>query len=115
MIRGRVDVHRWSREEQEHARTNLFTELLPLREIAVEKRNAILDEQQEFIDCIRHGRTPRVSGQQARDCLAVADQILESMSRKNRQLPGGHHEPPIVSPRRPPAPWTDEANRRKAG
>ena len=115
LIRGRVDVHRWSREEQERVRTNLFTELLPLQEIAVEKRNAILDEQQEFVDCIRHGRTPRVSGQQARDCLAVADQILESIARKRRQHPTRHDATPIVAPRRPPATWPDEANRRKAG
>jgi predicted dehydrogenase len=104
VLTGRLDVHHLSAPEQDHLRQNLFTELLPMREIQVEKRNAILDEQQEFVNCIRHGHAPRVTGQQARDCLAVAERIEQSVAAKQR---------PHLRPHQTGSPWP--ATRRKAG
>lgn len=77
LVRGQVNVHDLSAEQKEHLRSNLFTELLPLEEVTVTPGNAILEEQRDFLHCIRNGKTPRVSGEHARDCLIVAEQILE--------------------------------------
>lgn len=109
VLRKRLDVHRLSGPEREQFRQNLFTDVLPLKDIQVEKRNAILDEQHDFIRSIVQGRSPRVTGEQGRDCLAVAERILQSMARK--------HEFATSSPtthRLPPA-WPPEGSRRKAG
>ena len=83
VLRRQVDVHGLSLSEREQLRQNLFTEVLPLKEIQVEKRNAILDEQNDFVRCILGGHSPRVTGQQARDCLAVAERILQSIAAKS--------------------------------
>ncbi|MFV1964773.1 MAG: Gfo/Idh/MocA family protein [Pirellulaceae bacterium] len=85
LLRGRVNVHEFSSEEKDRLRETLFTDLLPLESVRVEPGNAIQDEQQDFIDCILTGRQPQVSGEQARYCLAVADQIHASIADKQRR------------------------------
>jgi predicted dehydrogenase len=99
---GRLDVRQMSAAEQDHLRKNLFQNYLPLQEIQIEKRNAILDEQQEFVNCILTGTSPRVTGEQARDCLAVAERIQQSIAAKRSN---------IVRPATPD--WTRE--KRRAG
>ena len=47
----------------------------------VDDYDAIAAELQDFADSIRAGRTPRVSGEQARDAVVVAEQILEAIDR----------------------------------
>jgi hypothetical protein len=104
-----------SMEERERVQHNLFTDLLPVRDLAVEKRNAILDEQHDFIESIREGRRPRVCGEQGRYCLSIAEKILErirdsereSSSAARRLLHAGRFNPPAASGR-------DQA-RRQAG
>jgi predicted dehydrogenase len=88
LLSGRVNVHEFSSEDKARLRDTLFEELLPLRSISVQPANAIQDEQHDFIDSILTGRQPRVTGEQARYCLAVAEQILASMADKNRRKYG---------------------------
>lgn len=76
LVRGQFNVHALAQEQKERLQTNLFTELLPLEQVAVQPGNAILEEQKEFVSCVQQGRTPRVSGAHARDCLVIAEQIL---------------------------------------
>lgn len=38
-------------------------------------------ELRHFVNCVRHNRTPRVTGEDGRDALALADRILASVSR----------------------------------
>ena len=114
VLRKRIDVHGLSLSEREQFRQNLFTEVLPLKEIQIEKRNAILDEQNDFVRCVRDGRSPRVTGQQARDGLAVAERILQSMADTaddvGRHIPSAH----LTSHRLTPS-WPRDNGHRKAG
>ena len=95
-------------------RQSLFTEILPLQQIHVEQRNAIQDEQREFVTCIRSGQRPRVCGVQARYCLDVAEQIQASIAAKQirarRRL---ERAAALVLPQRPPLP--QQTPHRKAG
>jgi predicted dehydrogenase len=96
-------------------RQTLFTEVLPMEELRFEKRNAILDEQHEFLDSIRTGRPPRVSGEQARDCLAVAERILACIAAGDMRP--GHRRDRAEEPARTIAPplWQTIPARRMAG
>jgi len=76
VLRREINVQAMSIAEREYIQHNLFTDLLPVRDLPVEQNNAILEEQRDFIDCIRTGRQPRVCGRQGRNCLAVAERIL---------------------------------------
>ncbi|WP_373525071.1 Gfo/Idh/MocA family protein [Nostoc sp.] len=118
-----LDVHRLSPAEQMHVKENLFRELLVLEEIQVEKRNAILDEQHDFVISIRSGGEPRVPGRQARDALLVAHRILDQIAAHRwsgtPQGPTGPHALPTPSVLRGPH-WTHATResaieKRKAG
>lgn len=87
VLRGEINMQTLSIEERERFQHNLFTDLLPVRDLPVEKRNAILDEQHDFINCIRTGRRPRVCGEQGRYCLSIAEKILESIRESEQQAP----------------------------
>jgi predicted dehydrogenase len=80
LLRREIDVESLSTDEKAWLRDHLTTEHLPLEKLVVEPRNAMLDEQRDFIDAIRTGGVPRVSGEQGRNVVAVADQILESIA-----------------------------------
>jgi predicted dehydrogenase len=77
VLRGEIDVQAMSVDERERVKHNLFTDMLPVSDLSVEKRNAIQDEQVDFLNCIRTGRRPRVCGEQGRYCLSVAEKILD--------------------------------------
>jgi predicted dehydrogenase len=115
LLRGQLDVHRLSAPEKQRVREALFTDYLPLEEITPDKRNAILDQQREFVACIREGRKPRVSGQQARDCLAVAEQIADSIAAKIRRAVRRGAQGPMLAPQTAPPAWIEQLERRKAG
>lgn len=80
LLRGEIDFDRLSPEEKRRVQETLFSDLLPVEDLATTPTNAILDEQREFIHSIRTGRAPRVSGAHARRTLAVAEQILAKIA-----------------------------------
>lgn len=88
LMRGRINVHGLPLEQREILKSNLFTDLLPLEDVRVEPGNAIQEEQREFVTCIREGRAPSVTGEHARDCLAIAEQILAQIKH-----PPTHRDP----------------------
>jgi hypothetical protein len=47
--------------------------------LAVAERNALADQHQDFLDSIRQGREPRVSGANGRDSLVVAERVLAAI------------------------------------
>jgi predicted dehydrogenase len=69
-----------STAQNNHWKEHLFEEVLELENLPIEDANAILCEQQEFIDCIRFAQRPTVSGHQAKAALAVAERITNAMS-----------------------------------
>jgi predicted dehydrogenase len=112
VIRGEVDVPSLDSDQKQYLRENLFTEFLPLEEVLVEDRNAILDEQHDFVISIRTGQRPQVSGKQGRDALAVAERILEQIAVQRRQM---RHSAGAPGRRWPLAPDGTGQPRRKAG
>jgi predicted dehydrogenase len=80
VLRREIDVHQLSLAEREQMRNNLFTDLLPVRELPLEPRNAILDEQREFVECVRTRQRPQVGGPEARRVLDVAEKILAQIN-----------------------------------
>jgi predicted dehydrogenase len=109
---GQINVMSLSAEEKRLLQENLFTDVLPLETLQLEKRNAILDEQHDFVISIRTGQCPQVTGQHGRDALAVAERISQQIDQKQSMV----KKPSLV-----PAPqWELAADhsakpRRKAG
>ncbi|MEX0938246.1 MAG: Gfo/Idh/MocA family oxidoreductase [Pirellulales bacterium] len=81
IVEREFDQRQLSPAEKEHLKSHLFEEVLPQRTAAGIDRNALADEQQDFVDSIRHGRAPRVSGEQAAKTIALAERVLESIAR----------------------------------
>ena len=78
--RGEIDFPRLAPEEKQRVREHFFTEIMPMEALQVERRNAILDEQHDFVISIRTGQTPQVTGQQGRQALAIAEQIVAQIA-----------------------------------
>jgi predicted dehydrogenase len=89
--RRQIDVPQLSADERRQLQERLFTDLLLVEDLTLEKRNAILDEQHDFVISIRTGQQPQVTGQHGRDALAAAERILEQI--RQQQLPGRRATP----------------------
>ena len=79
LLRRRLDVDSLSPDEVEHLKTHLAEVHLPQEEIETPAVDALMLEVQDFVQSIRAPRQPRVTGQQARDTIAVAEQILDKI------------------------------------
>jgi predicted dehydrogenase len=77
---GEIDVHALTPDRREEIKENLFQSVLPLTEITPSEANPLLDEQRNFLESIRAGRPARVTGEQARDALAAATHVLNSIA-----------------------------------
>ena len=66
-------------EQRAGFQERIASEILRSEELAVEPRNALADELADFVAVVRGGGEPRVSGQQGRNAVAVAEAILESI------------------------------------
>jgi predicted dehydrogenase len=84
--------------EKAHLKDHLFEELIPLKRFEANAVNALLEEQRDFVGAIREGHKPRVSGQQGRDVVAVAEQILAAIASNewNRDRAPSGEEPAIL-------------------
>ncbi len=93
-------------DDVEHHRTHLFDEHLPTRTIESEAVDALSLELSDFLDSIKTGSKPRVSGEQARDAVAVADLILDRIFDHRWSARAGGPAGPMAtpSPRIVPAP-----------
>ena len=61
------------------------------------KRDQLTAELRHFIDCVRTGRTPRVTGEDGRDALELAERVLDAL--REHQWEGTPERP--ARPRRP--------------
>lgn len=98
LLHREIDVHNLAAEQRERLKQNLFSELLPLEEVQVAERNAILDEQQDFVGSIRTGRQPRVPGWQARDAVAVAQRVLDQIAAHRWTASPSGPQGPLAEP-----------------
>jgi predicted dehydrogenase len=76
LLARRFDVESLSGEQVDHYREHLLEEHLPREALHFEAVDALMLEVQDFVDSIRTSRPPRVSGEQGRNAVAVAEQIL---------------------------------------
>jgi predicted dehydrogenase len=76
LLRRQFDVDALSPAEREHYQQHFAEEHLPRETQEFAAVDALALELRDFIDSIRTGRLPRVTGAQARDAVAVAEQIL---------------------------------------
>ena len=77
LLTGRFDVDALSSEQVEHYKTHLAEEHLPRENYAAEAVDALALEAADFVEAIRTGREPRVTGRDGRNALAVAERILD--------------------------------------
>ena len=80
ILHREIDVFNVDDQQHDEIKNNLFETFLKQEDIQVEARNAILDEQYDFLLSIETGRQPTVAGEQGRDALAVADWILDEIA-----------------------------------
>ena len=73
------NVHRLDSSEIDHYKKHVFDQLLPVEDISVAENNPLQDEQQDFVDSIRDGRPPRVSGADATESVRMAIDILHQI------------------------------------
>jgi predicted dehydrogenase len=66
-----------SEDERTRLRERLFEELLVRQEVPAIETNAIEEEQRDFAAAIRTGGSPRVTGADGRDAVAVAEAVLQ--------------------------------------
>lgn len=74
------DVDRLAADDVENLKTRLAEVHLPQEDIEAAAVDALALEIRDFVDSIRQGRPPRVSGQQGRDAVALADEILAKIA-----------------------------------
>ena len=84
IARGEIDVERATPEQVTAVKERLFVDYLPLEEVAVPEANAIADEQSDFLDAIRQGRDPIVTGEHGRAALDVAYRVLSAITAAQR-------------------------------
>jgi len=75
-----VDLTQCLAQDQKHIQDTFFQDLLCLESVEVDRINAILEEQAEFVASIESGSRVRVTGEAGRDALAVAERILRSIA-----------------------------------
>ena len=110
-----IDLESVAPQDRSELKQRLFSELLPLEDLAVEPNNAILEEQQDFVTSILSSTPPRVGGLQARDALAVAEQVLSAIGLQRQTRRVAAATAPVETLSLPTAPLSDVAPRRKAG
>ena len=76
LLARRFAVDSLSPDQIEHYKTHLFDEHLPRETLENDAVDALQLELDDFVQSIRTSRPPRVSGQQARNAVALAEQIL---------------------------------------
>ncbi len=103
----RFDERTLSPDRKEALKERLFEELLIREEIPCPERNALADEQSDFVASVRDGRSPRVPGAQGLAALELAEQVLASIAAHQwdghsagRMGPLADAASPIVKPLR---------------
>jgi predicted dehydrogenase len=118
LVNGDLDVAHLDGQAKTHLKEHLFDDYLPLINLPVAEANPLADEQREFVAAIRGERRVRVTGQDGRRALDVAERILTSVA--GHRWDGANSG--SVGPRFEPTPgilrgphWHQAAVRRKAG
>ena len=74
-----IQIESLTAERKQHLKDHLFDELLPASHFQAEANNALLDELKDFVRSVQTGSQPRVTGEDGRAALQVAEQVLEQI------------------------------------
>jgi predicted dehydrogenase len=77
----RIDPAAMTPDQKQNLTERLFDDFLPLEELRADATNPLADEQADFAAAINTGNTPRVSGADGRDALALCESILSSIQQ----------------------------------
>lgn len=103
-IRDReFDFQATTPEQQAFIREQLFDRILPIQEEEVEPVNAILAEQQDWIDAIASGAAPTIPVAAGCEAVEVADQVLQAISKHVWEPSANGSAGPLAIPVRPPS------------
>lgn len=80
LLRREFDTRQLSMAEVDHLKDHLFEDLLRIEDVQGEACDQLTAEQLDFVDSIQNARSPRVSGAQGRDAVAVAERVLEKIA-----------------------------------
>jgi len=100
IVDGSISADALPSEKRREIQGELFTRWLPHESTPVVASNAIDLEQADFFHAIEHGVAPKVSGEDARKAISVAERILDAigMSTELRRLAREEDEIPSVIP-----------------
>jgi predicted dehydrogenase len=76
----RIDVPHLSPQAADELKRELFTRHLPVQEFTPEPCDQLTAELQDFVRCVVEGGQPKVTGEQGRDAIVVAERILEKIA-----------------------------------
>ncbi len=80
ILQRELDVNALSADEKVALKQNLATEHLPLTTLDSAGGDAITAELLDFAEGVRTGRAPQVTGEQGRDVVALAEEILSRIA-----------------------------------
>lgn len=75
-----IDFRRLPLQQTLQVKEQLFTRHLPSVELQRKEGDQLTLELREFLDCVRHGRQPRVSGVEGLRAVEVAHLVLRAMA-----------------------------------
>ena len=106
-------VDRMDATSKARLKDDLFGRYMQVLSVNGDRKNDQLTaELREFIDCVKTGRTPRVTGEDGREALALAERVLSSV----RQHAWEGHPDGAIGPNRMPRPagWLFDTPRSEA-
>ncbi|MDX1962818.1 MAG: Gfo/Idh/MocA family oxidoreductase [Pirellulales bacterium] len=104
LLKGELDLLSLTPAEQAQVKERVFTDYIHLEHLDPAPCNPLADEQLDFLESIREGRDPQVTGEQGRDVVAVAERILNKIRSHERQPtplvaePHSGQPPAVVKP-----------------
>jgi predicted dehydrogenase len=84
-----IDFQQLDPAARAQLKDQVFTRHLQTVELNCDHGDQLTRELEHFLNCVRTGATPRVSGEQARDAIGLAMQILASARRHSWGANGG--------------------------
>ena len=75
-----IDFFNLGEQQKQFVRETLFENVLPMKEVAVDRSNAILQEQADFIAAIRDDLQPRVPAAEGAKAVEVAQSVIDSVN-----------------------------------
>ncbi len=105
----KFDFQALTHDQKQFVRDNLFTEILPKKELIAPATNAILDEQRDWINAITRGGPVRNSGKNAVAAVEIAARVLQCINLHNwdpglPSMTGAFSTPPINEEQMEPLP-----------